>query len=157
MIGATSGDIGGDTGFMIAGARGLARLLTTAGIPVYQYRFSYVTDSLRGPSNPKAAHASDIPFFFDTQAIKYGPATSAKDRGMGAMISGYITNFAKRGDPNDGGRPHWDRYAASTDTLMDFAADGLATPKADPLGAAIDAAPPTGTTAATPPKRPSPQ
>jgi para-nitrobenzyl esterase len=139
MIGATSGDMGGPTGFMIGGARQASGVIAEKGVPVWEYRFSYVAESL--PQGP-ASHASDIPFFFDTQAIKYGDKTTPRDNAMGKTISAYIANFAKTGDPNGSGLPHWDNYKKATDIIMDFSAGGEAVPQKDPLGAEIDAAAP---------------
>ncbi len=76
MIGATSDDIGGKTGYMTVGARNAARLVTEKGEPVWYYRFSYVATSVRTPATRGAGHASDIPFFFHTEGAKYGAATT---------------------------------------------------------------------------------
>lgn len=130
MIGATSADMGGPTGAMIAGARTLAGEIAKAGMPVYAYRFSYVAESLNAPG---AGHASDIPFFFDTQALKYGAATTARDNAMGNAISDYLVNFAKTGNPNDGMLPQWPRYDVNADVVMNFAPDGAPLAVRDPL------------------------
>ncbi|GAA0296665.1 hypothetical protein GCM10009087_03060 [Sphingomonas oligophenolica] len=124
MIGATSDDIGGKDGFMIKGARDLAGALGARGVPVFYYRFSYVADSLRGPDTRGASHASDIPYFFDTVAIKYGAATTARDRAVGTSISGYLVNFVKTGDPNGKALPSWPRFTPGGGEMMDFTADG---------------------------------
>jgi para-nitrobenzyl esterase len=121
MIGATSDDLGGKTGVMIAGARAVSATLAGQGIPVYQYRFSYVAESI---GKPGAGHASDIPFFFDTAGVKYGAQATARDAAMANAISTYLVNFAKTGDPNGTGLPTWPRYARSNEAIMDFAADG---------------------------------
>jgi len=130
MIGATSADIGGPTGYMVAGAHDLAGTISAAGVPVFEYRFSYVASSL---SEPGAQHASDIPFFFDTQTIKYGDKTRDRDRGMGRTISAYLVNFAKTGDPNGKGLPNWLHYSRTADPIMNFAEDGTAAASEDPL------------------------
>jgi len=137
MIGATGADIGGKTGFMVAGARSLAGTLAGQGVPVYAYRFSYVAESL---NEQGAQHATDIPFFMDTAAIKYGDKTSARDRAMGKAMSSYLVNFAKRGDPNGAGLPAWPRYARASDVIMDFAPTGKPVAGKDPWGSEIDAA-----------------
>jgi para-nitrobenzyl esterase len=143
MIGATSADIGGKTGFMVAGARSLAGQLSGQGVPVYAYRFSYVAESLSGAQKePGAQHATDIPFFFDTAAIKYGAQSTPRDRAMGRAISAYLVNFAKRGDPNGAGLPAWPLYARSRDEIMDFAPSGKPVAGKDPWGKEIDAAQP---------------
>ena len=100
MIGATSADIGGKTGFMVAGARSASAAIADHGVPVYAYRFSYVAESI---GKPGAQHATDIPFFFDTQAIKYAEKTTARDNAMGKTISAYLVNFARTGNPNGAG------------------------------------------------------
>ncbi|WP_082462718.1 carboxylesterase/lipase family protein [Sphingobium sp. Leaf26] len=122
MIGATSADIGGPDGRMIAGARNLASLFAAKGQPVYAYRFSYVATAIGGT---QAYHATDIPFFFDTQAIKYGPQTSPRDNQMGRTISAYLVNFVKTGDPNGRGLTDWPRHDKGQ-RLMDFTLDGTA-------------------------------
>ncbi len=137
IVGATSADMGGKTGFMIAGARDVAGEVADRGVPVWQYRFSYVASSV---GQPGAQHATDIPFFFDTTAIKYGDATTPRDRAIGQAMSRYLTQFAKTGDPNAPGLPQWPRYARSSDRIMDFAADGKPLAAPDPWGAEIDAA-----------------
>jgi para-nitrobenzyl esterase len=74
LIGATSADIGGRTGYMVAGARDAAARLAAKGVPVWEYRFSYVANTI---GKPGAQHATDIPFFFDNAAIKYGARRAA--------------------------------------------------------------------------------
>ena len=136
MIGATSADIGGKTGFMVAGARSLAGRLAAQGVPVYAYRFSYVADSIVSPG---AQHASDIPYFFDTVDVKYGEAATKKDVAMGRAMSAYLVNFAKKGDPNGRKLPAWPRYVSDKDVIMDFAASGKPVAQRDPWGPDIDA------------------
>jgi para-nitrobenzyl esterase len=137
LIGATSADIGGKTGYMVAGARQIAGTLADQGVPVWEYRFSYVADSI---GKPGAGHATDIPFFFNTQKLKYEGATTPRDNGMGATISRYILNFAKTGTPNGGDLPQWPQYSRAGDQIMDFAASGKAEPQKDPWAAELDAA-----------------
>ncbi|WP_031341773.1 carboxylesterase/lipase family protein, partial [Novosphingobium lindaniclasticum] len=139
MIGATSDDIGGIAGGMIAGARQVSGLVAQAGIPVYEYRFSYVASSL--PAGKGAGHATDIPFFLGTQAIKYGDRTSARDNAVGRTVSGYLVNFARTGDPNGGTLPKWPARSKDGAELLEFAPDGTATFKRDPWLSQIQAAP----------------
>jgi para-nitrobenzyl esterase len=138
MIGATSGDMGGRTGFMVGGARQISATLADKGIPIYYYRFSYVPES---SSAQAAAHASDIPFFMNTQAVKYGDKTTARDNAAGKTISSSVVAFVKADskNPQIGG---WSRYQRREGKMMDFSRQGTADLIEDPLGAAIDAAPP---------------
>jgi para-nitrobenzyl esterase len=127
MLGATSDDIGGPDGYMATGAARMADLFARAGEPTWRYRFSYVADSARTPQTRGAAHATDIPFFFDTADVKYGAATTPTDRRAAALASDYLATFVARGDPNAPGRPAWPRYRAGGTTL-DLDAAGGATP-----------------------------
>jgi para-nitrobenzyl esterase len=135
IIGATSADMGGKSGYMIAGARSAAARIAKQGVPVWHYRFSYVADSV---GQPGAQHATEVPFFFDNAAIKYGAQTTPKDIAVGKTVSAYVVNFAKAGDPNGAGLPAWPKYDPATDPLMDFSAGGAATPQKDPWGEEID-------------------
>jgi para-nitrobenzyl esterase len=95
-------------------------------VPVYYYRFSYVAESMRTSTTTGASHASDIPFFFNTVNVKYGDATTAKDRGVGKIMSAYLVNFVKTGDPNGSGLSKWRPYTKSNNEMLDFSADGTA-------------------------------
>lgn len=133
MIGFTSADLGGPDGYMIKGAHDMMAALSRAGAPVYAYRFSYVPAVVGGTG---ADHATDIPFFFDKQAIKYGYATTARDNAVGDMISDALVAFARTGNPNGGTLSAWPRYDAARDVIMDFAEGG--TTKAIKTGATSD-------------------
>ena len=137
MIGATNADLGGKSGLMIAGARRIAAVIAEQGVPVYEYRFSYVADSI---ASAGARHASDIPFFFDTTAIRYGAATTPKDLQMGKEMSGYLVNFAKTGNPNGAGLATWPAYLPALDILMNFGVDGQARAERDPASGQVRSA-----------------
>ena len=137
VIGATSADMGGKSGFMIAGARDASARYSDKSIPVWEYRFSYVADSV---GQPGAQHATDIPFFFDTVSAKYGAKATPKDMAVGKTASAYITNFAKTGDPNGASLTHWPRYSRAGDEILNIGADGKIVAGRDPWGAQIDTA-----------------
>jgi len=145
MIGATSADIGGRTGSMIAGARDVETVISGQDVPVYAYRFSYVAENppaapAGAPAQDGAGHASEIPFFFDTQAIKYEDRTTARDNAVGKTVSAYLVNFFKTGNPNGNGLPNWPIYDRAQDVIMDFAGNGQAVAVKDPWGPEMDAA-----------------
>jgi para-nitrobenzyl esterase len=130
-------EVAGDL-MMVEPARFVARTLTARGDRVYAYRFSYVAKSMRAKWSG-APHASDIPFVFDTETIKYGPAVSADDLEAGRTAIGYWTAFAKTGDPNGDGRPAWPVYDPNQDAILDFTNHGpVARP--DPWKARLDLA-----------------
>lgn len=139
IIGATSDDIGGVTGGMITGARQLSNLIAEQSVPVWEYRFGYVASSL--PQDGKGAgHATDIPYFLGTAAIKYGEATSERDSGMARIASAYLVNFARTGNPNGGDLPVWQPRSRQGEAILDFAPDGTAAYIPDPLLSQIETA-----------------
>ena len=136
MVGATSDDIGGRDGPMTTGARAIADILAAQNVPTYYYRFSYVATSARMPTTKGAAHATDIPFFFDTAAIKYGAGTSATDRSAARTTSGYLVNFVKTGSPNARKRGStavvWPAYDHAGKRMLDLNPTGGASVGKDP-------------------------
>jgi para-nitrobenzyl esterase len=132
MVGSTSADLGGKTGYMAVGARNVAQMLTAQGVPVYYYRFSYVAHAEQTPDNAGATHASDIPFFFRTLDRKLGHQVTQADMAVEELASNYLVNFVKTGNPNEKGLPLWSKYEEETDSMLDFSAQGSAVPGEDP-------------------------
>jgi len=124
MVGATADDIGGPDGFMIAGARGTAELFARAGLPTWYYRFGYVAEATRAVHPKGAAHASDIPYFFDTVGVRYGGDTRPADVAAARVASGYLVNFIRSGDPNGAGLPPWKPYVAGAGPMLTFGLTG---------------------------------
>jgi para-nitrobenzyl esterase len=121
---------------MVEPARHMARLRSARGLPVHLYRFSYVATSMRGTWRG-APHASEIPFVFDTLGAQYGDKTTPRDEATARSALAYWTAFAKSGGPGAAGGPRWPLYAATSDMILNFTADG---PKvqADPWRARLD-------------------
>jgi para-nitrobenzyl esterase len=131
--------VGMDKG-MVEPARFVAATFAAQGLPAYEYRFSYVADSMESQWKTGAPHATEIPYVFDTVGVKYGPALTAKDQQVARAANSYWVNFAKTGDPNGGGLPHWARYSAAGDQIMDFRADGVVASAPDLWKARLDVA-----------------
>ena len=121
---------------MIEPARFVASVFASEDIPTYEYRFSYVAESMRSKW-PGAPHATEIPFVFDTVHEKYGKDLTPSDEGTAQAMLGYWVAFAKTGDPSTGNSPAWPRYSPATDMLMNFTADGPIA-EADPWKARLD-------------------
>ena len=121
---------------MVEPARFVAQTLSSQGDHVWEYRFGYVAHSMR-KKWPGAPHASEIPFVFDTVKAKYGAATTAQDEKVAEETNNYWANFAKTGNPNGPGLPHWPRYNSSKDVLMDFTEHGPVA-KPDPWKERLD-------------------
>ncbi len=132
--------MGGDQ-MMIEPARYVARTLAARGQPVYEFRFSYVAESIRGQFGGVmgAMHASDIPFAFDTVAAKYGKDLTASDAAAARAMNAYWVAFTKTGKPEVPGQPAWPAYDPKTDSIMNFTNTGpVAGP--DPWKARLDLA-----------------
>jgi para-nitrobenzyl esterase len=112
---------GGDQA-MIEPAREIARLLSVHQ-PVFEYRFSYVAESLRA-TTPGARHATEIPYVFDTVAARYGKDLTAADEAAAKAMHAYWVGFAKTGVPRAMGYPAWPAYQQQSDEIMDFTANG---------------------------------
>jgi para-nitrobenzyl esterase len=121
---------------MVEPARFVARTLAATGQAAYEFRFSYVAESMR-KQWPGAPHATEIPFVFDTVAARYGKDLTDADRATAQAANAYWVNFAKTGNPSGKALPEWPAYSPKTDMLMDFSQAGPVA-KADPLKGRLD-------------------
>jgi para-nitrobenzyl esterase len=99
-------------------ARALVAMHAANGHPAWLYRFSVLSPSMRGKL-AGAPHASERQYVFDTLKASPWP-TGGDDARIAATMSAYWTTFAKRGDPNGGGRLLWPVYRKAADRLLDF-------------------------------------
>ena len=116
-------------------ARFVAKTLADQGHKVYEFRFSYVAESMRGEW-PGAPHASEIPFVFDTVKARYGAALTPRDEAVAQLTNAYWVAFAQSGDPNGGGRPFWPAYSSQGDAILDIGSNTQGGP--DPLKPRLD-------------------
>jgi para-nitrobenzyl esterase len=121
-VGKVDSRMGADQ-LMAEPARYVARQWAARGVPAYEYRFSYVAESLR-QQFPGATHASDIPFAFDTVAAKYGKDLTGQDAAAARAMHAYWVAFTKTGKPEIAGQPAWPAYDAHNDVLMNFTNSG---------------------------------
>lgn len=117
-------------------ARFVAKGMTAMGQDAYYYRFSYVAESIR--EGKGAAHATDIPFFFNTVDAKYGDALTPQDKAASDTIHQYVVNFVKTGNPNGEGLAQWSAFDPQQSNMMDFSMDGSAKHGTDPIKARLD-------------------
>jgi para-nitrobenzyl esterase len=126
MVGATTDDLMGPDGAMVQGAKSVADLLASKGVPVYRYRFGYVAESLQAQQPQGARHASEIPYFFGTAAARLGDKMTERDRSASQLANGYLVNFVKAGNPNSGLLPDWPVYTPTSNSTLDFNPQGSA-------------------------------
>ena len=94
------------------------------GAKVYIYYFDHRPPFPKDPAfdEMRAPHAAELPYVFGTfNSPKM--SWSADDRAISTTMIGYWTNFAKTGDPNGEGLPHWDAYTADGEQVLHFEQD----------------------------------
>jgi len=96
-----------------------------AGNVSYEFQFSRVP---AGRENVGAAHGSELPYVFGTLSIAGRAANAPRydnvDETVSNQMQQYWTNFAKRGNPNDGLLPPWPKFDPSARAYMDLTANG---------------------------------
>ncbi|MEO7774254.1 MAG: carboxylesterase family protein [Steroidobacteraceae bacterium] len=106
-----------------APARFLLGEMARVDQPAWLYRFSYVPEARRDKVSG-AAHSDDEPYVFNDLHMRgYWPQDAVPtpaDWRMARLVSDYWVNFAKRGDPNGVGLPHWPRYDSKTDLSLEL-------------------------------------
>ena len=101
------------------------------GAPAYNYWFQWQTPVLDGQG--RAYHCSELPFVF-YQSEVCAPMTGGGPEALklaGRMADAWI-NFARSGDPNNAGLPHWPTYDPEKMSTMIF--DNQCVVKDDPDG-----------------------
>jgi para-nitrobenzyl esterase len=120
--------LGGTTPEQKAAARERARVamhLWAAGqLPASKRMYTYFFDrAIPWPEHPEfgAFHSGEIPYFFNTLARLKRPWETL-DRKLADTVSSYVTNFARKGDPNGSALPRWPAYDPASYTTMQLGA-----------------------------------
>jgi para-nitrobenzyl esterase len=107
-----------------------AALTTSAGRRAFVYRFDRSVPG-KGESELGAFHSLELPYVFGTfqaHTFSWLPFTST-DRKLSQIIQTYWTNFAKFGDPNGQGLPHWTPWNTRQEPYLVFSQSGEAVPQ----------------------------
>jgi para-nitrobenzyl esterase len=110
--------------WMGAPTRTFARLMSARGAPTYVYMFSRVGDDSANRARG-AYHSAEITFVFGRpHPLQPSAGSTPYDSTVAEAMSDYWVAFATSGDPNGpptaGKWPHWPRYNASTDALLEI-------------------------------------
>lgn len=108
-----------DNGFWRSAITQAERKAAQHAASVYMYRFDWETPVLDG--KVKASHAIELPFVFDSvdkAALLVGTGTDLQP--LADKMSAAWAAFARTGNPNHAGLPHWPAYETSTRATMIF-------------------------------------
>lgn len=94
------------------------RKSAAGGAPVYMYLFTWESNALGGLF--KSSHAMEIPFVFDNPDIAPFTGDSPDRYELAASMSQAWISFARNGDPNFEGLPHWPAYDSENRATMLF-------------------------------------
>ena len=94
----------------------LARSHAVTGAPTFRYRFSYVPESQRASGD--GGHGRELQFIFGAEGVPGAGVFARRDREIADLLRTYWTNFAKTGDPNGPGLPHWDASSNRESLLL---------------------------------------
>jgi para-nitrobenzyl esterase len=124
MVGFVADDLGLGTADQRPAARERARVSMhlwamdqrAASKRMYTYFFDR---AMPWPEHPEfgAFHSGEIPYFFNTLNRLKRPWEPA-DRKLADTVSSYVTNFAKKGDPNGSGLPAWPAFDPASRKTM---------------------------------------
>lgn len=121
----------------------MANLTTAAGQHAFVYRFDRTVPG-KGASELGAFHSLEVPYVFGSlksREWQWLPST-ADDAALSDLIQVYWTNFAKTGDPNASGLPHWPLWTESKQEFLVVSKDAGITEQRNfaPLFSSLDAA-----------------
>lgn len=105
-----------ETAFLPGTVEYVRKKAKEASAPVYNYMFAKVFDIDGGRA---AWHCSDIPYFFHN-AERIPVCHQSAYQYLDRVMSSSFVNFARTGDPNCEGLPHWDKCTADKMVTMVF-------------------------------------
>lgn len=65
-----------------------------------------------------SSHGQEVGYVFGNLGVGGRPAPTETDRAISEEMQGYWVNFAKRGDPNGPGLPHWPAFTPSAPLVL---------------------------------------
>jgi para-nitrobenzyl esterase len=135
-------DLAGDRFIAFGTWKWMEMQLKTGHAPVFRYRFDQTLplsthvdksdeedseDKETEDKEPRAPHAGEIEYVFEVLPSKDLP-WRPEDYKVSDLMSSYWTNFAKTGDPNGEGLPHWPGYKRDDYQVMHLIPEAHAAP-----------------------------
>ena len=99
------------------GTRATLRQMAPTQKNVYMYYFPHTSPvMLKGGLG--VHHGAEIPYFFGN--VKDEKKFTDADRALSRQIVGYLTRFARTGDPNGTGAPEWPAYTTTEERYLEM-------------------------------------
>jgi para-nitrobenzyl esterase len=125
----SAGDFASDRFIAYSTWRWMEAQVATGKAPVFRYRLDLGSP---GDKNHQAIlgafHSDDIEYVFGTLDSRPEAVWRPEDRKLSQLMGTYWTNFARTGDPNGIGLPHWPTYAPDQWQVMHLDATSEAKP-----------------------------
>lgn len=97
------------------------RKIAQGKAPVFMYRLDWESPAVYRGRRLRPSHSLDITFMFDTVDLYPGPTGGGPSaRALAAKMSRSWSGFARNGNPDTSGLPHWPAYALDTRATMVF-------------------------------------
>jgi para-nitrobenzyl esterase len=113
----SAADFGGDQ-FIAFGTWKWIELDRKTGDPdIYRYKLDLASPPSKFHPGSQAFHSDDIEYVFGTLDTRPGAVWRPEDRTLSGQMMDYWTNFARIGDPNGSGLPHWPKYGEGDPVL----------------------------------------
>jgi para-nitrobenzyl esterase len=112
-----------------------ANIQSDKGSKVFVYRFSRKVPATGDYLKYGAFHTGEVPYAYDNLQFVNRPWRQS-DRQLATIMSAYIANFARNGDPNGSGLPPWAGYTSTDKKVMVF--DETSSTKQLPDSAQLD-------------------
>lgn len=123
----SASDLAGDQFIAFGTWKWIEMQRSTGDSSVYRYEFDDAPPQPAGQPTHGAYHSSEIEFVFEALPSKNLPWRPGDEK-LSDLMSSYWTNFARAGDPNGPGLPHWPAYAATQFEVMHLDFDPAAEP-----------------------------
>jgi len=125
----SASDLAGDQFIAFGTWKWIEMQRSTGDSTIYRYEFDDAPPQPAGQPSHGAYHSSEIEFVFEALPSKNLPWRPGDEK-LSKLMSSYWTNFARTGDPNGSGLPHWPAYAPTQFEVMHLDFHPVAEPDA---------------------------